>query len=187
MTDDVRAGTPPLVLVVMGVSGSGKSTVAGILAGKLSWDLAEGDDLHPPANVAKMHSGTPLTDEDRWPWLEKVGAWIREHVATKTPGIITCSALKRVYRDMLGGPGVVFVHLAGSRESIDERLGKRLNHFMPESLLGSQFATLEDLEPDEDGIVIDIGGTPREEANEIIRRLRLTPSDATATLRTLPH
>lgn len=176
---------PPIVLVIMGVSGSGKSTVAGVLAGKLGWDLEEGDDLHPAANVAKMHAGTPLTDEDRWPWLDRVGEWIREHVDTRTPGIITCSALKRVYRDRLRGDGVVFVHLAGSRERIDERLSKRLNHFMPESLLGSQFATLEPLDDDERGLVVDVAGTPREEAKQIIAALGLVPLDATATLPTV--
>ena len=89
-----------------------------MLADRLGWDLAEGDDLHPPANVEKMRAGTPLTDEDRWPWLEKVAAWIRTHTDAGTPGIITCSALRRVYRDRLSGPGVVFVHLAGTREEI---------------------------------------------------------------------
>lgn len=177
--------TTPLVLVIMGVSGSGKSTVAGILAGKLAWDLEEGDDLHPEANVAKMHAGTPLTDEDRWPWLERVGDWIRAHVESDTPGVITCSALRKAYRDKLRGPGVWFVHLEGSREQIDGRLSKRLNHFMPESLLGSQFATLEELEPDEQGIIVPVAGTPREIANEIIRRLHLEPADHTVVLRTV--
>src|SRR6185295_9211332 len=87
------------VLVIMGVSGSGKSTVAGLLAGQLGWDLAEGDDLHPPNNVAKMSAGIPLTDDDRWPWLDRVATWIRDHTAAGAPGIITCSALKRSYRD----------------------------------------------------------------------------------------
>ena len=100
----------------MGVTGAGKSTMAGILAGQLGWDLAEGDDLHPAANVAKMSAGTPLTDEDRWPWLDRVAAWIRDHTATGMPGIITCSALKRSYRDRLSGNNVVFVHLTGSKD-----------------------------------------------------------------------
>jgi gluconokinase len=97
------------VLVLMGVSGSGKSTVAGLLAGRLSWDLEEGDDLHPAANVAKMAAGHPLTDEDRRPWLDRVAAWIRHRAEAGRPGIITCSALKRSYRDRLRAPGVVFV------------------------------------------------------------------------------
>ena len=101
MTDASNIQQP--VLVIMGVSGSGKSTVAGILAGQLGWDLEEGDDLHPQANVEKMHAGTPLTDEDRWPWLERVADWIVEHTSAGVPGVITCSALKKVYRDKLRG------------------------------------------------------------------------------------
>src|SRR3954452_7396356 len=89
----VTQATKPIVLVIMGVSGTGKSTVAGLLAGRLGWDLEEGDDLHPPANVTKMHAGEPLTDEDRWPWLAKIAAWIREHTEAGRPGIVTCSAL----------------------------------------------------------------------------------------------
>lgn len=176
--------TRPLVLVIMGVSGSGKSTVAGILAGKLAWDLEEGDDLHPEANVAKMHAGHPLTDEDRWPWLDRVHDWIRAHTDANTPGIITCSALRKVYRDKLRGPGVWFVHLDGSRDEIDDRLSKRLNHFMPESLLGSQFATLEALESDEQGIAVPVAGTPRDIANDIIARLDLHPAENTVVIRT---
>ena len=112
------------VLVIMGVSGSGKSTVAGILADQLGWDLAEGDELHPAANVAKMHAGIPLTDDDRRPWLESVSCWITEHTRAGLPGIITCSALKRIYRDRLRGDNVVFVHLAGTKDTIG-RLGLR--------------------------------------------------------------
>lgn len=165
---------PPVVLVVMGVSGSGKSTVAGMLAGRLGWDLEEGDDLHPASNVAKMAAGVPLTDEDRWPWLDKIAAWIQLHVASGTPGIVTCSALRRVYRDRLSGAGVAFVHLDGTREVISRRLSNRLDHFMPQSLLGSQFATLESLEPDENGIVVQLGQGPKDEVKEIMRRLRLS-------------
>ncbi|GAA1142345.1 MULTISPECIES: gluconokinase [Microbacterium] len=165
---------PPIVLVVMGVSGSGKSTVAGMLAGRLGWDLEEGDDLHPAANVAKMAAGVPLTDEDRWPWLERIAAWIQLHTASGTPGIVTCSALRRVYRDRLSGPGVAFVHLDGTRETIANRLSTRFDHFMPQSLLGSQFATLEPLEPDEEGIVVDLGRGPKDEVKEIMRRLQLS-------------
>ena len=164
---------PPVVLVVMGVSGSGKSTVAGMLAGRLGWDLEEGDDLHPASNIAKMAAGQPLTDEDRWPWLDRIAAWIQLHTASGTPGIITCSALRRVYRDRLAGPGVAFVHLDGSRDAIASRLSTRIDHFMPQSLLGSQFATLEPLEDDEDGIVVELSRSPKEEVREIMRRLRL--------------
>jgi len=161
------------VLVVMGVSGSGKSTVAGILAGQLGWDLAEGDDLHPEANVAKMAAGHPLTDEDRWPWLDTVAAWITEHTMAGIPGIITCSALKRVYRDVMRGPDVVFVHLAGSKDQIGQRLASRLDHYMPPSLLESQIATLEPPGPDEKVLVVDVGRPPAQLAAEIIRRLDL--------------
>lgn len=169
--DDQAAGQLP-VLVMMGVSGSGKSTVAGIVAGRLNWDLAEGDDLHPPANVAKMSAGTPLTDADRWPWLDRVGGWIREHTAAGRPGVITCSALRRRYRDRLRGEHVIFVHLAGSREILGRRMAARTDHFMPAGLLDSQLATLEPLEPDENGLVVQIGSTPAELATEIIDRLR---------------
>ena len=103
------------VLVVMGVSGSGKSTVAALLAGQLGWDFEEGDDLHPDSNVEKMAAGTPLTDDDRWPWLDTVSSWIIEHTMADVPGIITCSALKRVYRDVLSEDNVIFVHLLGSK------------------------------------------------------------------------
>ena len=135
MTEDAHARTQPPVLVVMGVSGCGKSTVAGILAGQLDWDLAEGDDLHPEANVAKMAAGVPLTDEDRWPWLDVITEWIADHTAAGWPGAVTCSALKRAYRDKLAGPNVVFVHLAGAKDIVEQRLAARLNHFMPGALL----------------------------------------------------
>jgi gluconokinase len=169
----VPSETPPIVLVVMGVSGTGKSTVAALLAGRLGWDLEEGDDLHPASNVAKMASGQPLTDDDRWPWLDKISAWIQLHTGSGTPGIITCSALRRAYRDRLREPGVAFVHLSGSAEEISGRLSARLDHFMPVSLLESQLSTLEPLEPDENGIVIHIGQRPKDEAKEIIQRLGL--------------
>ncbi len=164
------------VLVVMGVSGSGKSTVAGLLAHQLGWDLEEGDDLHPASNVAKMSAGIPLSDDDRWPWLDKIAAWIRHHTAAGDPGVITCSALKRIYRDRLRGDHVVFVHLVGSREAIAQRLGTRSGHFMPATLLASQMDTLEPPGPDENTLVVDLGHTPADEAAEIIRRLQLTPA-----------
>jgi len=169
------------VLVVMGVSGSGKSTVAGILAGQLGWDLEEGDDLHPAANVAKMASGQPLTDDDRWPWLDTVAAWITDHTTAGIPGIITCSALKRGYRDRMRGPNVVFVHLAGSKDQIGRRLAARSDHFMPPTLLDSQLTTLEPPGPDENTLVVDVGRRPAEEAADIIRRLDLVPQDAAVT------
>ncbi len=173
----------PRVIVLMGVSGTGKSTIGGLLAGALGWDLAEGDDMHPAKNVEKMHSGQPLTDEDRWPWLDSIAEWTGEHIAAGTHGIVTCSALRRVYRDRIGGPGVCFVHLDGSPELISDRLSRRLDHFMPASLLGSQFQTLEPLEADEQGIVVAVDRSPRELAREIIRRLGLSRlPDATGAI-----
>jgi gluconokinase len=167
------------VLVLMGVSGCGKSTVAGLLAGRLGWDLQEGDDLHPPANVAKMASGHPLTDDDRWPWLAKVAEWIRERTDAGQPGIITCSALKKVYRDELRGDHVTFVYLQGSREEIARRLAARHGHYMPASLLDSQFATLEPPTADEESITVDITHGASDEAAEIITRLGLAPTAPT--------
>lgn len=166
------------VLVIMGVSGSGKSTVAGVLAGRLGWDLAEGDDLHPEANVAKMHSGQPLTDEDRWPWLELIAGWIRSRTEVGQPGIITCSALKKKYRDVLRGENVVFVFLQGSKDKISDRLASRHGHFMPPSLLESQFEALEEPGADENHISLSVSASPAEEAQEVIERLELVASDA---------
>jgi gluconokinase len=161
------------VLVVMGVSGSGKSTVAELVADELGWDFAEGDAMHPPANVAKMHAGIPLDDEDRWPWLEVVASWIREHLAEGRHGIVTCSALKRSYRDVLRAPGVVFVHIAGSGALLEDRMTARTGHFMPASLLQSQLATLEPPQPDEAHITVRADRTPEEERDEVVDRLGL--------------
>lgn len=166
------AGSPS-VLVVMGVSGSGKSTVARLVADRLGWDLQEGDDLHPRANVEKMAAGIPLTDDDRWPWLGLVADWIDVHRAEGEHGVITCSALKRSYRDLLARPDVAFVHLASDRSVLSGRLGTREGHFMPASLLDSQLATLEPLQPDERGIVVDGASSPEAEADEIVARLGL--------------
>lgn len=151
-----------VVVVVMGVSGSGKSTVGRLLAERLGVPYAEGDDFHPPANVAKMSSGQPLTDEDRWPWLRLLADWIRAHGGSG--GMITCSALKRKYRDVLcsAGTPVWFVHLAGEQAVIAARLAARSGHFMPAALLDSQLADLEPLKPDEPGMVLDIGASPEE-------------------------
>ena len=169
------------VIVVMGVSGTGKSTVAGLLAGRLNWDLEEGDDLHPPENVAKMAAGIPLTDDDRWPWLDAVAGWIRRHELAGRPGVITCSALKRAYRDRLAGPHVVFVHLVGSAELVGQRLTTRIDHYMPPSLLHSQYETLEPPGPDENALTVDIGRRPAVEADEIIERLGLRAEPAAAS------
>jgi gluconokinase len=168
------------VLVIMGVSGSGKSTVAGLLAGSLGWDLAEGDDLHPAANVAKMHAGQPLSDDDRWPWLETIADWIRAHTAAGTPGVVTCSALKKRYRDVLRGEGVMFVFLDGSKDRISDRLASRHGHFMPPALLESQFEALEAPTADENFITLCVSASPAEEAQEIIDRLKLQAAGAGA-------
>jgi gluconokinase/shikimate kinase len=165
----------PQVLVLMGVSGCGKTTVAAILAGRLSWPFEEGDALHPPANIAKMEAGHPLTDEDRAPWLRKVADWVDERIAAGEHGLITCSALKRSYREVINrrGAGVVFVYLHGSRETIASRLMARHGHFMPPSLLDSQFADLEEPAADEPAIRVDIGPAPSALAQTIIETLGL--------------
>jgi gluconokinase len=139
------------ILVVMGVSGSGKTTIAKALADRLGWAFEEGDDLHPGSDIAKMRSGHPLDDRDRWPWLEKVAEWIDGWRQTGKSGVITCSALKRSYRDFLvrGRPDVRLLYLHGDVELIAARLTARKGHFMPASLLDSQLATLEEPDPDE--------------------------------------
>jgi carbohydrate kinase (thermoresistant glucokinase family) len=178
---------PGTVVVVMGVSGSGKSTVARLLAQRLGWELQEGDDLHPAANVAKMAAGHPLTDEDRWPWLDKVAGWIRAHTSSGTPGVITCSALRRSYRDRLRGDGVVFLHLAGTREAIAGRMAARTGHFMPPALLDSQLATLEDPGPDENVITGDITQPPEAIVDDAVARLAQAGVDVGDGARTPPR
>ncbi|MEU4249239.1 gluconokinase [Amycolatopsis sp. NPDC026612] len=149
------------VIVVMGVSGSGKTTIGTALAAALDVEYAEADTFHPKANIDKMTAGTPLTDADRAPWLEAIAGWIREHEATG--GVVTSSALKRRYRDVLrSGGDVWFAHLDGPRELLAERMQTRSGHFMPVSLLDSQLATLEPLQPDEPGAIFAITGTPAE-------------------------
>jgi len=142
-------------VVVMGVSGSGKSTVGAALAQRLRVPYADADDLHPAANVAKMAAGLALDDHDRFPWLEAVGGWLADH---PDGGVMSCSALKRKYRDQLRhhAASVEFLQLQGTRDVIAKRQASRPGHFMPASLLTSQFATLEPLEPDENGIVIEV-------------------------------
>jgi ribose 5-phosphate isomerase A len=172
--DSARAhrGSPP-ILVVMGVSGAGKTTIGEELAARLGWPFEEGDSLHPEANVAKMHAGIPLTDADRQPWLTRVAAWIDGQRAAKRPGIITCSALKRAYRDVIIGdrPEVRLVYLRGGRDLIAEHLSGRKGHFMPASLLQSQIDTLEGPDPDEDPLIVDVGPSAAQVADEIIRQL----------------
>jgi ribose 5-phosphate isomerase A len=184
--DSARAhrGTPP-ILVLMGVSGAGKTTIAEELEARLGWPFKEGDALHPEANVAKMHAGIPLTDADRQPWLEGVAAWIDGQRARRQPGIITCSALKRSYRRIVVGDRleVRLVYLRGSQEVMADHLARRSRHFMPASLLQSQIDTLEEPGPDEDPLIVDVVGSPAEVAEQIIRRLsqeREKPKDARA-------
>ena len=143
-------------IVVMGVSGSGKSTVGAALAQRLGVPFADADDFHPPANIAKMTTGVALDDDDRRPWLEAIGEWLADR--DEQGGVISCSALKRSYRDVLcaAAPTQFFVHLAGTPEVIARRVAGRPGHFMPVSLVESQFATLEPLQPDENGVVLDL-------------------------------
>jgi gluconokinase len=165
--------TEPVIVVMMGVSGSGKTTVAALLSAALGWQFQEGDDLHPPANVEKMRSGTPLTDADRLPWLRTIAAEIDRWREQGASGVVTCSALKRAYRDIIIGSRreVQLVYLKGSFDLIRSRLAARHEHFMPAALLESQFATLEEPTPDEHPIVVDVGGKPADLAVEIVRRL----------------
>ena len=167
----------PVIAVVMGVSGSGKTTVAVLLSVLLSAALGcqfqEGDDLHPPENVEKMHRGMPLTDADRFPWLHKIAEEIDGWRARDESGVITCSALKRSYRDTIIGDrsGVTLVYLKGSHDLIHGRLATRHEHFMPVALLDSQFATLQEPTPDEHPITVDVGGRPSDIVGEIVRQL----------------
>src|SRR4029077_8866433 len=172
--DSARAhrGSPP-ILVIMGVSGAGKSTIGEELAARLGWPFEEGDSLHPEVNVTKMHAGIPLTDEDRRPWLERVAAWIDAQRAAKQPGIITCSALKRSYRQIIIGdrPEVRLVYLRGGRDLIAEHLAGRHGHLVPRALLRSQIDTLEEPDPSEDPLTVDVGASAAQIADEIIRFL----------------
>ncbi|MEZ7004672.1 gluconokinase [Streptomyces sp. AD55] len=168
----------PHVVVVMGVAGTGKTTIGPLLADRLGVPYAEGDDFHPPANIAKMTAGTPLTDADRLPWLDAIGGWA--HGRAGLGGVVSSSALKRAYRDRLraAAPDVVFVHLTGSRALIEERMAHRQGHFMPTALLDSQFATLQPLQPDEIGVAVDVAGTPEEIADRACAALRTLPGAA---------
>lgn len=152
----VRPVPDPPLLTVMGVSGSGKTTVGAALAQRLRVPYADADDFHPPENVAKMSAGTPLDDDDRLPWLRAIGEWLAAHA--DRGGVISCSALKRRYRDVLreAAPHQLFVHLDGTPEVIARRVAGRPGHFMPASLVQSQFATLEPLGDDEHGLVLDV-------------------------------
>jgi gluconokinase len=165
--------TRPVIAVVMGVSGSGKTTVSALLAAALGCQFQEGDDLHPAENVEKMQSGTPLTDADRLPWLRKIAEEIDAWRARHESGVLTCSALKRSYRDIIidGRSDVTLVYLKGSYDVIHRRLAARHGHFMPLALLDSQFATLQEPTPDEHPIIVDVGSRPAEIAAEIVHQL----------------
>jgi gluconokinase len=175
--------TPAIQLVVMGVSGSGKSTVAQALAERLGCELAEGDAFHSAANLAKMTAGVPLEDSDRWPWLRDLAAWIQERDRAGRCAVITCSALKRAYRDVFRAvsPHVAFVHLAGTPEVIEKRVHARTGHFMPARLLASQFAILEPLGADERGVAVDVAGELHEVVEAALAGLKLTPAAAAPT------
>jgi gluconokinase len=157
------------VVVTMGVSGSGKTTIGRALAGRLGLAFVDGDDLHPAANIAKMKRGEPLDDADRAPWLTAVAAWIVNR--GEAGGVVSCSALKRAYRDRLRGPGVRFVYLEGAKELIAARMAGRKGHFYPPSLLQSQFDDLEPPTPDEQAIVVCIDQSVSEIVEEIVRAL----------------
>ncbi len=165
----------PHVVVVMGVAGTGKTTIGPLLAARLGVPYAEGDDFHPKANIDKMSAGIPLQDTDRWPWLDAIGHWA--HGRAGLGGVVSSSALKRSYRDRLRAvaPGIVFVHLTGDRKLIEDRMSHRQGHFMPTALLDSQFATLQPLEPDEAGVAVDVSGGPQEITERAVKALDTLP------------
>ena len=164
MSGAITSSGKPSAILLMGVAGCGKSTIGAALSERLGWPFRDADSFHPAANVAKMSAGTPLTDEDRWPWLAAIGAWLDERRATGKPGIVSCSALKRIYRARLldTRPDVRLVYLSGDQALIGARMRARKDHFMPPSLLTSQFATLEEPSPDERAVVVSVAGTPDE-------------------------
>lgn len=173
------SGSPDIV-VVMGVSGVGKSTVAKGISALMGCEFAEGDAFHPQANIDKMHEGHPLTDEDRWPWLRLLRDWMRDKIAAGESAVVTCSALKVVYRDLLreAGPEVRFLHLVAAEDLIGDRLAERKDHFMPTSLLHSQFETLEpltDAELTAGSVVVSVEGTPQQVLDRVMDTLGLVP------------
>ncbi|ROS78636.1 gluconokinase [Cellulomonas sp. PhB143] len=168
-----RAGSDPVHVVLMGVAGSGKTTLAELLVARTGWASAEADEFHPAANIEKMSAGHPLDDEDRWPWLRAIRDWLSERTDAGESAVVTCSALRRSYRDVLreARGGVWFAHLDGPRALLEERIGHRSGHFMKPEMLTSQLETLEPLDPDEDGVVLDVARPPQELADEVLARL----------------
>ncbi len=175
-----KVGEIPCALVVMGVSGSGKSTIADKLAERLSWKYEDGDKFHPLSNVAKMSAGQPLTDEDRWPWLQAIADEIDRVCKARERAVIACSALKRVYRDILvhGRNDVRIIFLEGTQELIAARLNLRKGHFMPPGLLASQFKTLEPPGTDENPVTVSIDASVDAIVDDIVRQLGLSPANA---------
>jgi gluconokinase len=159
------------IVLVLGVAGSGKTTVGAMLAGRLGWQYADADDFHPVANVEKMAHGHPLTDADRWPWLHAIASWIDVQIAAGQPAVVSCSALKRAYRDVMRRPEVQMVYLHGSPGLIAARLTSRQGHFFKREMLDGQFATLQEPEPDEGVITVSIDGTPLQVVDAILAQL----------------
>jgi gluconokinase len=172
-------GGMPCALVAMGVSGSGKSTIADRLAQRLGWRYEDGDKFHPASNVAKMSAGHPLTDEDRWPWLQAIADEIDGLCAAGEHAVIACSALKRSYRDVLvhGRSDVRMIYLEGSQQLIANRLARREHHFMPPGLLESQFETLEPPGADENPLTVSIDASVDEIVDAIVHQLKPIPAD----------
>lgn len=168
--DPFRTPSSLRVILLMGVAGSGKSTLGEALAHEFAWPYRDADSFHPPANIDKMSRGEALTDADRWPWLDAIAAWIDARRTADQRGIVSCSALKRAYRDRLlaGRPDVRLVYLQGDKQLIGARMARREGHFMPTALLDSQFATLEEPSADELPIIAPISASPRRIAESIL-------------------
>jgi gluconokinase len=183
VSDDVSEA--PCALVVMGVSGSGKSTIADRLAARLRWSYEDGDKFHPASNVAKMSAGHPLTDEDRWPWLQAIAGEIDRVCKAGQHAVIACSALKRAYRDILvhGRNDVRIIFLKGTQELIGSRLSQRKGHFMPPGLLASQFKTLEPPGASENPVTVSIDASVDAIVDDIVRQLGFGPADGNTSSR----